>query len=251
MPPDLKAFKSTAAYYSVLFNESERLQRESPLLRQCLAQAPGNRVADLACGTGAHAWFFAEVGAHVSAFDLSPEMIAHAQTHRSHQNITYAQGDMRHPQGGPWDLAVCLGNSLSLLPTLADIERTLSNTHAALAPGGLFLLQVLNYARLEAQQPDHRVVRKQLGETQVTAIKNLVPQGNHTLLTLSFYAENNGQYSTVSETAVLLHPTLETLQDVAAQTGFTLTTPQGGFDGAPFNPETSPDLICTLQKPKV
>ena len=111
----MAAFHTIAEYYEVLSDSEARLRREGPFLAECLERAPGRRVLDVACGTGLHAEFFANLGAEVAALDLSAEMIAHARERRPHPAIHYAAGDMREPPTGPWDLAVCLGNSLSLL----------------------------------------------------------------------------------------------------------------------------------------
>ncbi|MFO7976971.1 MAG: methyltransferase domain-containing protein [Candidatus Hydrogenedentota bacterium] len=105
-----KAFGRIAHYYEVLANAERRLYRESPLLRMVLQLAPGNRVLELACGTGLHALWFAEEGAEVTASDLSEAMIAYARQHRPHERIQYLVHDMRTPPHGIWDLAVCLGS---------------------------------------------------------------------------------------------------------------------------------------------
>ena len=99
MPSDLRdimeAFKTSAEYYEILANDEKRLEREGPFLLACLDKCPGVRVADIACGTGTHALFLAGHGARVAAFDLSDNMIAHAQKHRPHASIDYRVGDMR------------------------------------------------------------------------------------------------------------------------------------------------------------
>ena len=184
----LDAFRATAPYYEVLFDSAPRLEREGPCLLSVLERAPGQRVVDLATGTGPHALFFAENGAEVDAFDLSEEMIAHAQAQRPHDRIHYSQGDMRQPEGGPWDLAICLGNSLSLLPAYADVTATFASLRQRLAPEGLFLLQVLNYGLDSAQEPRHRVVTKEHDGAEIVAVKSLVPQEGRTLLSLAFFA---------------------------------------------------------------
>jgi len=244
-----EAFRSTAEYYEILFDSEQRLAREGPLLWDLLQRAPGMRAADLACGTGPHAKFLADHGAQVSAFDVSEEMIAEAKSGRPHEAITYERGDMRTLTGGPWDLVLCLGNSLCLLPTLDDVETTFRCVCERLVPGGLFLVQILNYAHPTAKEARHQVLTKTAGEMEVTAVKNLVPHRGHTLLSLSFYASQAGGYTSASETAVLLHLTQEELSRIATVVGLDTVEVYGGYDRAAFILEESPDLLCLFMRP--
>jgi trans-aconitate methyltransferase len=244
----LRAFRSSAEYYEVLFDSAARLEREGPYLRSALERAPGRRVVDLACGTGPHALFFAEQGAEVTALDLSTEMIAHAAARRPHPAITYRAGDMRRPEGGPWDLAVCLGNSLCLLPTREEAALALGRWREHLAPGGLLLVQILNYAAAPMQEPSHRVVEKTSEQRQVVAVKSLVPHRDQTLLSLSFYAFSGAESVSVAESAVLLHLSREDLETLGDRAGFRTIEIYGGFDRRTYEPETSADLVVLLEK---
>jgi len=245
----MNAFATTAACYEILSDSDARLEREGPFLRQVLDEAPGRRVVDLACGTGLHAAFFADLGAQVTALDLSTEMVTHARTRRPHPAITYRQGDMRRLCGGPWDVAVCLGNSLSLLPSHRDVEQTLAAVFDALVPGGLFALQLRNCEAAAARHPQHRIEKRQRADTEVVAIKSLVPHRDHALLALAFYAFTPGTCTTASETAVLLHLTGNDVTDMATRAGFHLAGRYGGFDQRPFDASTSPDVVCLLRRP--
>lgn len=243
------SFQRIAQYYEVLANARERLRRESTLLRGVLERAPGHRVLDLACGTGLHALWFAEQGGAVTATDLSEAMIAYAHRHRSHDRITYEVSDMRTPPDGQWDLAVCLGNSLSLLTTEADVRAVFAAIGARLMPDGLFLIQLLNYARPEAQQPRHRIEKGALPEGSLVAVKSLVPFGNVTLLSLGFFAESGGgAFDTAAETAILRHWSPEDMVAAADEGGLDPLAFYGGFDESKFDAQTSPDLIATFVK---
>ena len=250
MTDELAAFRSGAAFYEVMFDARARLEREGPLLREMLERAPGNRVADLACGTGPHALYLAERGARVTASDLSEEMVAYARAHRPHPRITYTRADMRAVTGGPWDLVLCLGNSLSLLPDFEAVADLLARIRTHLPPGGLFLLQVLNYEAASAQEPRHRVVRRRHGGADVVAVKSLAPEHGHTLLSLAFFAFQEARHTSSAESAVLLHLTRAVLAGAAEKAGLRLAETWGGFDRSAFDPHNSPDLICLLTHAK-
>lgn len=244
----MTAFDNSAEYYEALANSEQRLKREGPFLLERLEQAPGRRVVDIACGTGPHAFFFAEHGAQVDAFDFSEKMAAYAARHRPHPNITYRTGDMRHVEGGPWDLAVCLGNSLSVLTSDQDLADTFASVYRCLSPRGLFLVQVLNYAAQPAQEARHRVEHRSLDSSELSIVKSLVPRGDHTLLTLNFFAFHTDRVETISEAALLRNWRLGDLTESARRTGFQVHLSWGGFDARPYLPDTSPDLILSFSK---
>jgi len=242
------AFTNSAAFYEVLSDSEGRLQREGPLLLELLAQAPGAGVVDLACGTGLHADYLADHGATVTASDLSHEMVVHAAQRRRHTNIRFVQMDMRAIKGGPWDLALCIGNSLSLLPTRLDVNRVFHAVARVLTSKGLFLVQLVNYSADSMQKPRHRVERRQVLDGEVVAAKSLVPHNGRTLLSMAFFHVRDGKVDSLAETAVQLNLDQAALVEAVAATGLHLVAAYGGYDKRPYQPQTSPDLICVFTK---
>lgn len=244
----MSGFENTGAFYDALAARAGRLERERALIERCLAQAPGARVLDLACGTGIHALFLAESGCTVSAVDASESMIAYARQHRPHPNIAYTVADMREPGPGEWDAAFCLGNSLSLLSAPGDLAEVLAVVGGQLAPGGLFLANVLNYAAAAAREPRHRVERVAVEGSEVVAVKSLVPHGGRTLLALNFFAMAGAEVRRLSDMAVLRHWDRAALVEAAGQAGLREAWCAGAFDGTAYDLETSPDLILCFQR---
>ncbi|MFP4502788.1 MAG: class I SAM-dependent methyltransferase [Candidatus Hydrogenedentota bacterium] len=242
-------FANIGAYYDALANSPGRLEREGRMLLRSLQNAPGNRVLDLACGTGLHAQFFAGHGAQVTAIDRSESMIAWARTHRAHPSIRYAVGDMRAPEGGPYDLVVCLGNALALLDSPEDRDRMFRRVAGALAPRGRFLVQMVNYAASGSGEPAQRVARMEVDGANVVAVKNLVPEGSRTLLALVFFvAHAPGEYTTHSDTAVLRHWSEGDLMHAAEQAGLARSWAVGDFGGVPYEEAGASDLIICFSK---
>jgi len=242
------AFESSADYYEVLYDNVKRLEREAPLLTSVFKCAPGKRVLDVACGAGLHAEFFAKLGANVRGSDISGQMLEHARVQHSHPNIRYTMGDMRKITGGPWDLIVCLGNSLSLIDGTDELAKTFESVSSSLVSEGLFFFQILNYESESAKKPRHRVERKKTGDREVVAIKDLVPYEDKTLLSLSFFIFEESGSSHVSETTILSNLTLEQIAEVSKGTGMEIVETYGGYNLSAFDSETSSDLICLLRK---
>lgn len=243
-----KVFTTSAKYYEVFSDNEKRLKREDPFLKETLQQAPGLRVVDMACGTGLHAEFFAKLDASVDAFDISKEMIEHASLHHAHPKINYGTEDMRTLSGGPWDYAVCLGNSLSVISSSEDLNRTFNAVFSSLAPGGIFVLQILNYRADSAQVPRHRIEQKMVGDTEVIAVKNLIPHSGRTFLSLAFYSVSGDSYESLAETAVLKNWTSDEMISAAKTAGFTVEGIFGGYDRSSYSPRDSTDVICVNRK---
>ena len=239
-----------AALYDALAGGEARLVREGPLLTGLLTRAPLATVIDTACGTGLHARYLAEAGAQIDAVDLSNGMVGYASVHRSHERITYRVGDMRTPSGGPYGLAVCLGNSLSLLPDWDSLLAAFQGVAGVLIPGGWYLAQILNYAAPSAANPRHRVERKRVEGGHLTVVKNLIPEGRRTFLTIAHLLVTTTGTQMRSDTALLWNWSLAELQEAGASAGLRLRETLGSFDGSPYQAEISSDLIVEFQKPE-
>jgi 2-polyprenyl-3-methyl-5-hydroxy-6-metoxy-1,4-benzoquinol methylase len=71
-----------AAYWEALHGDSGNLYHRrlvSPGVERLLAVQPGERILDVACGSGVLARRLAELGALVTAVDFSPELVTRAQ----------------------------------------------------------------------------------------------------------------------------------------------------------------------------
>jgi len=111
------------------------------------------RVLDLACGTGSTSMPFARRGYEVVGLDVSPDMLAIARQRTAEAGlvIPYVQGDMRSFALGdvePFDLAICLYDSINYLLDPGDIDRACAAVRRALVPDGLFIFDVNTRYRL-------------------------------------------------------------------------------------------------------
>jgi SAM-dependent methyltransferase len=243
-----QAFLGGAPWYDALSGGEKRILREGPFLLRALSCAPVSRVLDLACGTGIHALFFAEHGADVTACDLSPGMIRRAEAKRPHPRIVYEVADMRTPPSGPFGLALCLGNSLSLLPGHEDVRDCFKHTAAVLVPGGCFVLQLLNYANPALREPRQRTETARFDGGEVFARKTFTPGEDRTTLLLEYTVKRPGMPDQVTaETVCLRHWSLEDLHDAAHAAELVLERVQGSFEGTSYDPERSNDLILMLR----
>jgi SAM-dependent methyltransferase len=100
------------------------------------------RILDLGCGTGKLAAFFRERGCAVVALDLSLGMLREGATRFACPRVN---GDMaRFAFRRPFDLVLCMYDSLNHLTTDADVRSMLSGVFSTLEPGGVFLFDSNN-----------------------------------------------------------------------------------------------------------
>jgi len=112
----------------------ERLAREHGLR--------GNRLLDLGCGTGESFLPMLARGYDVTACDISPEMLAHANA-KADGRARLLEQDLRAlPLVGTFDLVWSLGDALNYLQSEAELTAALRGAAANLALDGLLVFDV-------------------------------------------------------------------------------------------------------------
>ncbi|MBU0493882.1 MAG: methyltransferase domain-containing protein [Chloroflexi bacterium] len=127
------------------------LPRHGPVTQSGLGLAAGDKVLDLACGTGTVAVALAQQGLHVYGVDGSPAMIeqARCKVTETGYDVALSCQDMRAftlPE--PVDVVTCLYDSLNYLLSPADLVRAFECVRAALRPGGILLADINTPAAL-------------------------------------------------------------------------------------------------------
>ena len=112
---------------------------------------------DAACGSGGHALWLARQGYEVTGADVSPVMIelARQKAAAAGLDVPFVVGDLANLQASSsvYDAVLCLGNSLPHLLTQDDLVAALRGMAGVLRPGGVLVLQNLNYDLRWQKQP--------------------------------------------------------------------------------------------------
>ena len=130
----------------------EKAPAEAAFVLKQLKLKKGSALLDLCCGPGRHAVEFAKKGLAVTGYDFSGEYLeeAAARAKKKKVSLRLLRGDMRGLKfKGEFDAAVNLFTSFGYFPKFSDDLRTLKGVAAALKPGGLFLLDIINGDFLE------------------------------------------------------------------------------------------------------
>ena len=165
-------YDALAPMFDVMTDWNARLSAEGPFLKAILEGAGATSVLDAACGSGGHALALAQWGYTVAGVDASPVMVDMARRKAAElavdapfavadlaglAELATARRDDDSALGvqrlAPFDAVLCLGNSLPHLPTHADLVHGLRGMAAMLKPGGLLVLQNLNYDLRWQKQP--------------------------------------------------------------------------------------------------
>ncbi len=115
----------------------ERLRRELPFWQQLAAELGWRIVLDAGCGAGFHLKLLRSLGVTVAGLDLSLSALLEGERR------AVAAGDVLLPPLRPasYDGVICLGNTMSLLPSRSAQRQALAALAALLKPGGVLLLQ--------------------------------------------------------------------------------------------------------------
>ncbi len=142
-----------SADYDTMTGFEQRFVRERPFIKLLVDRHRIGSAVDAGTGTGFHAILLARLGVNVTALDLSSSMIAALRAHADEEKlkITTAVGSfddlpvlVRHPQ----DAVFSMGNTLAHIADAAALASTLTAFRQVLRPGGIMVLQLLNYKRI-------------------------------------------------------------------------------------------------------
>ena len=132
----------------------ERFNRELPFWRRLTSELGWRVVVDAGCGAGFHVKLLRSLDIAVTGFDFSLTSLLAGERHG------VAVGDLLAPPlATRTDAVICLGNTMSLLPSRAAQRQALAALAAVLKPGGALLLQGEAAAAIVASSP---IVRTRL-----------------------------------------------------------------------------------------
>lgn len=102
----------------------------------------GNRLLDVACGTGKSFIPMLQRGWQVTASDISAAMVELARG-KVGDSVDLSVADMRDlPDFGQFDLVWCLDDAINYLLSGEELEQALSGMRRNLGPGGLLMFDV-------------------------------------------------------------------------------------------------------------
>jgi 2-polyprenyl-3-methyl-5-hydroxy-6-metoxy-1,4-benzoquinol methylase len=253
----MATFEDLAITYDRTINWSTRLSRELPFLLCAMQNVEDGQILDLACGSGRHALEFAKRGFDVVGLDKSVQMIEAAKQLASDNkiHIDFRIGDMvdvKNVVDGSFDLIICLGNSLALLPTPQAVKQTLQGVFTLLRKGGVFVFQVLNFQ--EIHQSGFRVFPMKLGQLaqgqKVIFLRffETIKKAESARLIFAGLIQEKTQWQTNLRSQKVLQLDSGLMTTLLQDTKFRQIDFFGNYERSPFSPSESRNLVAVAMK---
>ncbi|MCA9263067.1 MAG: class I SAM-dependent methyltransferase [Planctomycetales bacterium] len=244
-------FDDKTEIYETLIDWEKRLANEAPFYRDWFDRVRARRVLDVACGTGRHAAMFHSWGLHLEAADLSPGMLrCGRERFGEHVHLRWVERGFDQPveNDEPFDVALCVGNSLALAPDMAVVERAVAEMLAAVRSGGIVVIHVLNLWHLP-DGPCHwqKCKHAHLGGEDVTIVKGVHRSGSRGYVDLVVASrEHSAEMQTQS--VPFLGIELDELKGISRRAGATDVHSFGNYRQVPYDRANSEDLIFIAVK---
>ncbi len=134
-----------ARHYSWLWGGFEAKTAENTAFFESKGVTPAlsGRAVDLGCGSGFQAIPLAKAGFSVTAIDLSQALLDEVAARGKSLDVTPVKGDILDlPEicPTPLELAVCMGDTLTHLPSKQDVRRMFITVFKTLEPTGTFII---------------------------------------------------------------------------------------------------------------
>ena len=263
--------------YDRFVNWENRLAYEMPFIERTLREskfvvADARRVIDIACGTGMHAIELARRGYKVVGADPSAPMIERARENAATAGVearfvVAGFGDLAEKLAlspsislrtskvegvsGQFDAVLCLGNSLPHVLSAGDLGDALADFAAVLRPGGLLLVQNRNFDAVLAHRERFmgpETHRESDREWLFVRFYDFNPAGTITFNMVVLRRDAEGKWSQQVEATVLRPLIYSELIASLTAAGFTDIVCYGDMQGAPFDPDYSPNLVVTARQ---
>lgn len=161
-----------------------------------LGAKPQSKALDLGCGSGFQTLALASMGFPVVAIDSSPQLIDELHARSANTNVVTIVGDMRdaslYTERGPFDLAVCMGDTIVHLPCLEDVTACLQSVYRNMNQGGTLVLGFRDLS-IELQGID-RVIPVKLDEDKLMSTF-LEYEPNHVVVNDMIFVRTNGAWA--------------------------------------------------------
>ena len=165
-------YDSLAEDFDAMTGFENRFVQERPFFRLLTHRFGITTAVDAGSGTGFHSLLLSQLGVKVTAVDASRKMIEVLRRHalERHLDIPSVVSDFEELPGklhGEFDAVFVMGNTLAHLLSEEEVVTALEAFRKILRPGGLLLLQNLNYDRILASREKIQSIREHGGTTFV------------------------------------------------------------------------------------
>ena len=242
-------FREASLLFDLYIDWERRLAKEMPFLLTRLGGTGAKRVADVACGAGFHAASLAKAGFSVTGIDPDPDLLRRAEARAEEEGVPLrleraAFADLPGPWKGAFDAALCLGNSVALVPPGGALKAALSGLCGLVKPGGGLIVHTVNFPMLARRPADpFGPVRKLVDGSLL--IKGFLPREGDSWDVLFLRLTKKPAGGWIPEPVrfqVHPHGSAE-MESAGKAAGLCLDALRGGFNNEPPDAPDSGDLV--------
>jgi len=237
------SYQSFAYLYDSLMDEAPYEEWMDYFLRMKSKYHPnGNKVLDLACGTGSMTIRLAKAGIDVTGVDLSEDMLAVAHeklTSEGYQIPLFHQDMTDLNEIGKFDIAIIFCDSLNYLKNEEDVQKTFQSIYDVLNQDGLLLFDVHSTYKTDYVYPDQTFAYD--GDEIAYIWNSFSDDLPHSVIhELTFFVldETTNQYERIEETHYQRTFSIEQYENWLKMAGFTVLEIKEDFGRYPVSPNS-------------
>ena len=240
-------YEDIAGEYDSIVGAASRAEAAGRFVDWLVAKHRPRRAVEVACGTGLYARALAACGLSVVATDVSPAMLEQARAipvagPRRIEWVQATMQDVADRVSGPFDALLCMGNSLPHLLTDADLATAAKGFARLLSPGGVAVIQLLNYHRVLARGERFVGASRQGDREYIRFYDFLGELLRFNILELEWAAAGADPASRFHQTTLRPWRT-EQVADALRGGGFAWVELFGGLDRSAFDPQESDTVL--------
>jgi len=202
-------------------------------------------ILDLCCGPGRVSVPFGALGYKITGVDYVKAYLAHARKRAKKEkaNCKFVHGDMRtYRCPETYDIVMNLFTSIGYFKDQEENQRVLDNVFASLKHGGKLILEI------RSREIYQRIFRPKDWDVQgkTYLLKERIPSKDWTWLTNPWIVLEKGKEYRFDVSHYLY--SAKDLTDMMKKSGFKTFELYGAFDGRPYDPKTSDNLVIVATK---
>jgi len=234
---------------TALYDEACAGRRDTEFYAGLAARLEAASILDVGCGTGVLAVLLAAAGHRVTGLDPGVAMLDVARGRPGGDSVTWLAGDASVAPTADFDLAVMTGHVAQVFTDEDSWRKTLSEVRRALSPGGRVGFELRHpaaraWTSWNPEESWRRLTHPVDGP--VTAwVETLEVERELVTFRWSYEFERTGER--LRSTSRLRFPAAETIEHSLHETGFTVESRHGDWDGTPVGP-ASPEMIYVARR---
>lgn len=243
-------YDEISEYYDQMIPFEKRIQNLIKQLEPIVKEYNIKTALDAGSATGATCIALKKLGVEPVGIELSRKMVKIAKQHDAEMDlkIDFRQGDLlktRPALKEKFDAIFIIANTISHLLDKRSLERLLRNFRQWLKPGGIAIVQLLNYGRIFRDR--ERIVKIYNNDGRIFV--RFYDFGRKTLNFNLLTINNNPGFCDHSLSTVPLRGWKPgEIKEAFKKAGFAMLKTMGGFSNQKFNPSKSTDFILAAKK---